>query len=78
MLAAVGSFILLKIVDVVVGLRVSEADEYEGLDLTQHGESGYHLEEEFPGTVVSDTPAAPAAEHAAAVAATSPARRVTA
>jgi len=41
--AAVGSFILLKIVDRVVGLRVSAEDELTGLDLTQHGEEGYEL-----------------------------------
>ena len=35
---AVASFILLKIVDAVVGLRVSEEEEREGLDVTQHGE----------------------------------------
>lgn len=32
------TFVLLKIVDVVIGLRVSEEAEYEGLDLSQHGE----------------------------------------
>jgi Amt family ammonium transporter len=32
------TFILLKIVDMVIGLRVSEEDEREGLDLSQHGE----------------------------------------
>ena len=42
--AIVGSLILLKIVDVVVGVRVSAEEENEGLDLTQHGEQGYHLE----------------------------------
>jgi len=36
--SAVATFILLKIVDVMVGLRVSEEDEREGLDVTQHGE----------------------------------------
>ncbi|MCW8088004.1 ammonium transporter [Sabulicella glaciei] len=35
---AVASFILLKIVDAIVGLRVSEEEEREGLDVTQHGE----------------------------------------
>jgi Amt family ammonium transporter len=44
-LAAVGSFILLKIVDLTVGLRVKEDDEYQGLDLSQHGEAGYNLED---------------------------------
>ena len=43
LVAAVGSFILLKIVDRVVGLRVSAEDELTGLDLTQHGEEGYEL-----------------------------------
>jgi len=36
-LAVVGSFVLLKIVDVVIGLRVSEAHEIQGLDLSEHG-----------------------------------------
>jgi Amt family ammonium transporter len=44
--AIVGSLVLLKIVDVVLGVRVSETEEREGLDITQHGEQGYHLENE--------------------------------
>jgi Amt family ammonium transporter len=36
--SAVATFILLKIVDVMVGLRVSEDEEREGLEVTQHGE----------------------------------------
>lgn len=40
---AVLTFIILKIVDVVTGLRVSEEGESTGLDLTQHGETGYDL-----------------------------------
>jgi Amt family ammonium transporter len=36
--SAVATFILLKIVDVIVGLRVSEEEEREVLDVTQHGE----------------------------------------
>jgi Amt family ammonium transporter len=39
------TFIIAKIVDVVVGLRVETEEERQGLDLTQHGESGYNLEE---------------------------------
>ena len=35
------SFILAKVIDKVMGLRVSDEDEYEGLDLTQHAESAY-------------------------------------
>ena len=37
------SFALFKIIDAVVGLRVSEEEETEGLDLTQHDERGYNL-----------------------------------
>jgi len=40
-LAIVGTLIILKFVDLVVGLRVAEEDEAQGLDLTQHGEEGY-------------------------------------
>jgi Amt family ammonium transporter len=36
---AVASFILLKVIDVVIGLRVSEDVEREGLDLALHGEA---------------------------------------
>ena len=37
------SFIILKIVDAIVGLRVEEDDERMGLDLSQHNERGYNL-----------------------------------
>jgi Amt family ammonium transporter len=40
----VGTFVLLKVVDLTVGLRVSEDNEVQGLDLSQHGEEGYALE----------------------------------
>ncbi len=43
-LAIVGTFVILKVVDAVVGLRVSTEHEVEGLDLTQHGEEGYYWE----------------------------------
>ncbi len=39
--AAVATFILLKILDVAIGLRVSQEQEVQGLDLSQHGEEGY-------------------------------------
>jgi Amt family ammonium transporter len=39
--AAIGTYILLKILDVTMGLRVSEEQEAQGLDITQHGEEGY-------------------------------------
>ena len=40
-LSIVGTLVLLKLVDMVVGLRVTREDEIEGLDVTQHGEEGY-------------------------------------
>jgi Amt family ammonium transporter len=40
---AVVTFILLKIVDALVGLRVSPEMETEGLDLSEHDERGYNL-----------------------------------
>ena len=42
-LSATVSFILLKIIDVVVDLRVSEEVGIGGLDLGEHGEVGYDL-----------------------------------
>jgi Amt family ammonium transporter len=39
--AAVVTFILLKVLDATMGLRVSKEDEITGLDLSQHGEEGY-------------------------------------
>jgi len=36
--SGVGSFVLLKVIDMVVGLRVTEEQEREGLDLSLHGE----------------------------------------
>lgn len=35
------SLVLLKLMDVLVGLRVEPDHELEGLDITQHGETGY-------------------------------------
>ncbi len=43
-LAIVGTLIILKICDMVVGLRVNSDAETEGLDLSQHGEEAYNLE----------------------------------
>jgi Amt family ammonium transporter len=40
--SAVVAFVAYKIVDVLVGLRVPEDEEREGLDITAHGESAYH------------------------------------
>ena len=36
--SGIGSFIILKVVDMVIGLRVSEEEEREGLDVSLHGE----------------------------------------
>jgi ammonium transporter, Amt family len=43
-LAIVGTLVILKICDVVVGVRVSPEHEVEGLDLSMHGEEAYNLE----------------------------------
>jgi Amt family ammonium transporter len=40
--SAVVSFIAYKLVDLTIGLRVSEEDERQGLDITAHGESAYN------------------------------------
>jgi Amt family ammonium transporter len=41
--SGVATFIILKIVDAVIGLRVPEQEEVLGLDLSQHGEPAYQL-----------------------------------
>jgi ammonium transporter, Amt family len=43
-LATVGTFVILKVCDVLIGVRVEPDVEEEGLDLSQHGEEGYFLE----------------------------------
>ena len=40
--SGVVSFVAFKLVDMIVGLRVPEDEEREGLDITSHGESAYH------------------------------------
>ena len=40
--SAVVAFIAYKIVDMVIGLRVTEEEEREGLDITSHGETAYN------------------------------------
>jgi Amt family ammonium transporter len=40
-LAVVGTLIILKTVDMTIGLRVTQEHEIQGLDLSQHGEEGY-------------------------------------
>ncbi len=41
-ISAVVAFVAFKIVDMIIGLRVSEEAEREGLDITSHGETAYH------------------------------------
>jgi Amt family ammonium transporter len=41
-LAAVGTFLIVKVVDATIGLRVDQEDESIGLDLSQHGERAYN------------------------------------
>src|SRR5438093_2317090 len=43
-LAIAGTLIILKVIDLVIGVRVSEEHEIQGLDLSQHGEEGYYWE----------------------------------
>ena len=42
--AVIGTIVLLKVIDVVIGLRVTGEEEIQGLDLSQHGEEGYNLD----------------------------------
>jgi Amt family ammonium transporter len=68
------TFVLLKVVDALIGLRVSAEEEEIGLDLTQHGERGYimgigelmgGLHEQAPfGAGMAESRAADAARHA--------------
>ena len=41
-LSATVSFIAYKVVDLVIGLRVPEEDERQGLDISSHGETAYN------------------------------------
>ncbi|HEX9004391.1 MAG TPA: hypothetical protein VGB07_31040, partial [Blastocatellia bacterium] len=43
-MGVVGSFILLKLIDLTIGVRVSNEDEAAGLDISQHGEEGYNMD----------------------------------
>jgi Amt family ammonium transporter len=72
-LAGGGTFILLKVIDAVIGLRVTATDEEEGLDISQHGEAGYHMDEDYGSSVVDEGPS-----HARATEGVASAREVTA
>jgi Amt family ammonium transporter len=41
--SGVVSFVAFKLIDIVIGLRVSEEAEREGLDISEHGETAYHI-----------------------------------
>jgi ammonium transporter, Amt family len=41
-ISAVVAFIAFKLVDLIIGLRVTEEEEREGLDISSHGETAYH------------------------------------
>jgi len=47
-LSAIGTYLILVVADLVLGLRVSPEEEVRGLDLTQHGEEGYSWEPSLP------------------------------
>ena len=56
LIAAAGTTVILKLVDMCIGLRVSDTEETVGLDLTQHGELAYA--HEFQNYLINgDTPA---------------------
>jgi Amt family ammonium transporter len=40
--SAVVAFVAFKLVDLVIGLRISEEEEREGLDISSHGETAYN------------------------------------
>ena len=54
--AFVGSVVLLKVVDGLVGLRVTEEDEFLGLDVSQHSENAYAFEGGYSGASVIPEP----------------------
>jgi Amt family ammonium transporter len=41
--AGLGSLVLLKVIDLLIGIRVTAESEQRGLDITEHGEEGYML-----------------------------------
>lgn len=42
--AAIGTIVILKVVDLVIGVRAREENEIEGLDISEHGEEAYNME----------------------------------
>jgi Amt family ammonium transporter len=41
--SGIGTLIILKVIDVIIGLRAAPDSEREGLDLTDHGERAYNM-----------------------------------
>ncbi len=58
-LGAGGTFVILKFVDLLIGLRVSATEEIAGLDATQHGEIAYVFDELSPIHTSNDRPLKP-------------------
>jgi Amt family ammonium transporter len=56
-MGVVGTLVILKIVDLTIGVRVSEEEEIQGLDLTQHGEEGYNFDMDLITTASASTAA---------------------
>lgn len=56
-IAGVGTFLILKLLDATVGLRVKPEAEYQGMDITEHGEEGYGEEFAAGLSPVGDRPA---------------------
>ena len=44
LLGVVGSFLILKLVDMTIGVRATNDQELDGMDLAMHGEEGYNLD----------------------------------
>jgi Amt family ammonium transporter len=57
-LSVIATIVILKVVDLVIGLRVSEEEELRGLDLSQHSEEAYNMDTELMtfSTSVSQEP----------------------
>lgn len=55
-LGMVASWIILKVVDLLVGVRVSGENETLGLDVSQHGEEGYNLDFDYVSSATLSVP----------------------
>ena len=64
LLAVIGTVVIAYVVKMVMGLRPAEDVEIAGLDISEHGEEGYHSGD-AGGSIVAGAPAAAAIGHAA-------------